>query len=103
MLLHFHPAFTIATPASIVYNSSDYSFGVRPMKRRIAFAVLAGCLTLITLANFASADSTAPTKKAESKITHVTVYPGNALITREVVVPEGTGLMEIVVNPLPPQ
>jgi hypothetical protein len=73
------------------------------MKCRMAFGALAGCLTLITLANISFADSTAPTKEATSKITHVTVYPGNALITREVIVPEGTGLMELLVNPLPPQ
>lgn len=73
------------------------------MKRRMAFGALAGCLTLITLANISFADATAPTKETTSKITHVTVYPGNALITREVVVPEGTGLMELLVNPLPPQ
>jgi hypothetical protein len=69
----------------------------------MAFGALVGCLTLITLANISFADSTAPTKNAPSKITHVTVYPGNALITREVDVPEGTGLMELLVNPLPPQ
>jgi hypothetical protein len=69
----------------------------------MAFGALAGCLTMIALANISFADSTAPTKEAKSTITHVTVYPGNALITREVVVPEGTGLMELVVNPLPPQ
>jgi hypothetical protein len=33
----------------------------------------------------------------------VTVYQANALVTREVDVPEGRGLVEIVVTPLPPQ
>lgn len=37
------------------------------------------------------------------RITAVTVYQGNALITREVSVPEGAGAMELLVSPLPPQ
>jgi hypothetical protein len=37
------------------------------------------------------------------KVTAVTVYQGNALVTREVDVPAGQGLVEIVVSPLPPQ
>ena len=40
-------------------------------------------------------------KIAPSRITTVTVYP-NALVTREVDVPEGQGTIELVVNPLPP-
>src|SRR5262245_15118918 len=38
---------------------------------------------------------------AASRISHVTVYPDSALITRDVDVPTGQGLMELVVNPLP--
>ncbi len=38
---------------------------------------------------------------ASSKITHVTVYPDSALVTREIDVPAGAGLMELVVSPLP--
>ncbi|HSI32636.1 MAG TPA: DUF4139 domain-containing protein [Tepidisphaeraceae bacterium] len=48
----------------------------------------------------------APAKEpvsAASKVTAVTVYVGNALVTREVDVPAGQGLVEIVVSPLPPQ
>jgi hypothetical protein len=48
----------------------------------------------------AAADKEAPPKIAASKITHVTVYPNNALVTREVEVPAGTGTMELVVSPL---
>jgi hypothetical protein len=48
----------------------------------------------------AKADKNAP-RIAASKIVHVTVYPDSALISREVEVPAGTGLMELVVNPLP--
>ena len=40
-------------------------------------------------------------KPAESKILAVTVFRGNALVTREVVVPEGKGVIELVVTPLP--
>ncbi len=42
-------------------------------------------------------------KSALSRVTAVTVYQGNALVTREVDVPLGKGLTEIVVTPLPPQ
>lgn len=42
-------------------------------------------------------------KQAASRITHVTVYQSNALVTREVDVPEGEGAFELVVTPLPPQ
>lgn len=40
---------------------------------------------------------------AKNRIAMVTVYQGNALVTREVTVPGGAGLMELVVSPLPPQ
>src|SRR5436190_11609574 len=42
-------------------------------------------------------------KPASSRIDHVTVYQNNALVTREVDVPEGVGTMELVVSPLPAQ
>lgn len=42
-------------------------------------------------------------RQAQSKIIAVTVYQGNALVTREVIVPEGGGTMELVINPLPPE
>jgi hypothetical protein len=42
-------------------------------------------------------------KSARSRVSAVTVYQGNALVTREVEVPAGKGLIEIVVTPLPPQ
>src|SRR5262245_39384480 len=42
-------------------------------------------------------------KLASSRIAHVTVYQNNALVTREVDAPEGTGTMELVVSPLPAQ
>jgi hypothetical protein len=42
-------------------------------------------------------------KSAPSRVTAVTVYQGNALVTREVDVAVGKGLAEIIVTPLPPQ
>ena len=40
---------------------------------------------------------------SKSQITAVTVYQGQALVTREVSVPEGDGTIELVVTPLPAQ
>jgi uncharacterized protein (TIGR02231 family) len=40
---------------------------------------------------------------APSRIVAATVYQGTALVTREVTVPAGTGLMELVVSPMPEQ
>src|SRR5689334_12231416 len=42
-------------------------------------------------------------KVGTSRVTHVTVYPNSALVTREVEVPEGAGAFEVVVTPLPEQ
>ena len=42
-------------------------------------------------------------RPAASKIVAVTVYRGQALVTREVSVPEGDGTVELVVTPMPPQ
>jgi hypothetical protein len=50
----------------------------------------------------AAAAAKAPTT-APSKVIGVTVYQGTALVTREVEVPAGQGLVEVVVSPLPPQ
>src|SRR5205823_28929 len=41
-------------------------------------------------------------KIAKSHVTAVTVYSNSALVTREVEIPEGVGMMELTVNPLPP-
>ncbi len=45
-------------------------------------------------------DAPAP-KPAATKLTDVTVYQGTALVSRDVTVPEGRGLVEVVVTPLP--
>src|SRR3954469_14146998 len=41
-------------------------------------------------------------KMAASRVIGVTVYPSNAVVTREVDVPEGAGTFELTVTPLPP-
>ncbi|VTR99623.1 DUF4139 domain-containing protein [Tuwongella immobilis] len=58
------------------------------------------CLLMLAMAPLGFAQ--AP-KAAASKIISVTVYPGTALVSREVSVPEGAGTMEILVSPLPEQ
>ena len=47
------------------------------------------------------ADKAAEPKTAASKIVKVVVYPNSALVTREVEVPAGDGVAELVVSPLP--
>src|SRR6516162_3601036 len=42
-------------------------------------------------------------KIAKSRIDKVTVYPNNALVTREVEVPAGNGLIELTVTTMPDQ
>src|SRR5687767_4220126 len=44
-----------------------------------------------------------PARPSASRISAVTVYQGQALVTREVSVPEGDGTVELVVTPLPAQ
>src|SRR5215831_16911966 len=85
------------------------------MKKRLvslcALAVVgglvgAGAVTTLRTAHAEAAkkaDAAADIKLAASRIVHVTVYQNNALVTREVDVPEGTGTLELVVSPLPPQ
>ncbi len=82
------------------------------MKRRLAYLAggLALCLATLAItlyprtgtaaAGKAVDDKNAP-RIATSKIVHVTIYPDSALISREVEVPAGAGLIELVVNPLP--
>ena len=49
------------------------------------------------------AESVPAPRPSKSQITAVTVYQGQALVTREVTVPEGDGTIELVVTPLPAQ
>jgi hypothetical protein len=72
----------------------------------VVAGLLVGTLFVSKLAFTQAADPAAPAeqpKAAASKVTAVTVYQNNALITREVEVPEGAGTIEVVVTPLPPQ
>ncbi len=48
-------------------------------------------------------ESVPPPRRAASRISGVTVYQGQALVTREVNVPEGDGTIELIVTPLPAQ
>ncbi len=84
------------------------------MKNR-RWTMLAGCLALnvaglMMILYGRTSNATAPPvlaradeapKIASSRITHVTIYPDSALVTREVDVPAGQGVMELVVAPLP--
>ncbi len=51
----------------------------------------------------ARVENVPPPRPAVSTITDVTVYQGQALVTRTVTVPEGDGTIELVVTPLPSQ
>ncbi len=80
----------------------------------LATVMALGCVTTAALGQGASEPAQAdpasakvasgePVKTATSRVTSVTVYQGNALVTREVDIPEGRGLVELVVTPLPAQ
>ncbi len=81
------------------------------MRKWLLLSIPLLALSAATTAYFARADAkdkegqpapASPTA-ASSRITNVTVYQSNALVTREVDVPEGSGSIELVVTPLPPQ
>jgi uncharacterized protein (TIGR02231 family) len=74
--------------------------------RLIALGIYLGCV--VAAFGQVAPPATAPAgpqeqNAANSKIVAVTVYQGTALVTREVQVREGMGLVELVVRPLPPQ
>ncbi len=84
------------------------------MKRWYIGSATLVSLTLLTALGFALRSSGQPgdpapaapataSKIAKSRIDKVTVYPTNALVTREVEVPDGAGLIELVVAPMPDQ
>src|SRR5947209_5928458 len=60
-------------------------------------------LLLVSAVSLAQDAPDAGGRPAANKIVAVTVYQGNALVTREVTVPEGAGTMELIVSPLPPE
>jgi hypothetical protein len=73
----------------------------------LALAAIVGPRLLSTNAQEAAAQPAAANQQtsvnAKSRIDKVTVYPNSALITREVEVPAGNGLIELVINPAPAQ
>jgi hypothetical protein len=79
-------------------------------KPAVASILLFGstCLAQPTPATATAGAATRPAAAKEQptapgKVVSVTVYQGTALVTREVDVPAGLGLVEVVVSPLPPQ
>ncbi|HEV3119432.1 MAG TPA: mucoidy inhibitor MuiA family protein [Gemmataceae bacterium] len=64
------------------------------------------CLLTLASTGYAGEPPAGPAqpseKRAANRIVSVTVYQNNALVTRDVDVPEGTGSMELIVTPLPP-
>jgi hypothetical protein len=67
-----------------------------------AVALFAGLVPYLRSGgNPAQEEKQAPPKFAASRIVRVTAYPNSALVTREVEVPAGDGLAELVVSPLP--
>jgi hypothetical protein len=71
------------------------------MRSTLSLAVLLAAVTVVRAEDPPKAD--AGIKVAPSKVVAVTVYQANALVTREVTVPEGAGTVEVVVSPMPPQ
>lgn len=68
----------------------------------LRLSVLTLGLALFTSAAQSRAqDKDKDVKPAASKVTAVTVYANTALVTREVTIPDGAGLSEVVVSPLP--
>jgi hypothetical protein len=66
----------------------------------LAVALVVGGTTLATRSG-GTGDTGGPQKIATSRIAKVTAYPDSALVTREVDVPDGQGVCELVVSPLP--
>src|SRR5215470_14212184 len=70
----------------------------------VVYAFLAIFGSLLWSGDPAKDASMAPAAKlAKSRIDKVTVYPNNALVTREVEVPDGAGLIELTITPMPDQ
>src|SRR4051794_20157841 len=74
------------------------------MSTTLCFMVCLGCAQLGPRTDPpAPAASPAAARPATSRIVAVSVYQGQALVTREVSVPQGEGTLELIVAPLPPQ
>lgn len=68
----------------------------------LRLSLLALGLAFFTSAGTRAQDKADAVKPAASKVTAVTVYANTALVTREVSVPDGAGLTEVIVSPMPP-
>src|SRR5437868_179322 len=68
----------------------------------IALAAVFAC-AMLTRGQAQEGSSQPTLRLAKSRIDKVTVYPTNALITREVEVPAGAGLIELIIAPMPDQ
>ncbi len=70
-----------------------------------AFTASAQSTRPVAALDLHAAPATQPDLKpvASNHVTAVTVYQGTALVTRDVEVKEGNGLMELIVRPLPPE
>jgi uncharacterized protein (TIGR02231 family) len=68
----------------------------------LAFSVIAGS-ALLSRSEAQDANPQPASRLAKSRIDKVTVYPNNALVTREVEVPAGNGLIELTIAPMPDQ
>jgi hypothetical protein len=69
----------------------------------VSAALLVGFVPNLWSGGNDKTDKQSPPKFAASRITKVTAYPNSALVTRDVEVPPGDGLAELVVSPLPEQ
>ena len=85
---------------SIAFCSIRSSSRPYRLANRVSFWAAWATLALAVTSTVRAQDD--PIKPAPSKITQVTVYSNTALVTREVTAPEGAGLTELVVSPLPP-
>src|SRR5436305_8042962 len=104
---------SLSYPCSSVFICGKSLFNSRSFAMRhwyFNFAAVLGVLALAALggkllSGDKAADVNAPpdAKIAKSRIDKVVVYPNSALVTREVDVPEGNGLTELVVAPMPEQ
>src|SRR5437868_13903713 len=93
---------------------SAISFRSFLMRRWYLLSAAVGSLSLLAALGFmfshgqaqeavAAKDAPTASKIARSRIDKVKVYPTNAQVTREVEVPAGNGLVELVVAPMPDQ
>src|SRR5688572_10914206 len=67
----------------------------------LSVGLLAGAGQLLFSSTIQDAEKPEAPKIAANRITKVTVFQNSARVTREVEVPAGKGLVEVIVSPLP--